>query len=247
MRIGIIVTGVTYRHPAVLAKMAATIDHISGGRLEMGIGGAWYELEHHQYGIEFPPIGQRLGMMGEAAQIMKSLWTQERTTFPGRHYQLADAMAEPKPLQERIPLWIGGSGEKVTMRWVAREADGWNTFIRDGLEGFEHKLAVLDQHCADVGRDRSDIRIQAVLPAVFGADEKEAQDQLRLRAEGQSTTAEAMAERGVLALTPEQAVEHLAPFIDRGLKDVLLMGRPPMDRRSLELLANEIAPALRAR
>jgi F420-dependent oxidoreductase-like protein len=247
LRIGIIVTGVTYRHPALLAKMAATIDHISGGRVEIGIGGAWYELEHNQYGIPFPPIGQRLAMMGEAAQIMKSLWTQERTTFNGTHYQLTDAMAEPKPLQQpRIPLWIGGSGEKVTMRWVAREADGWNTFLST-VDEFDHKLSVLDGHCKDVGRDRSDIRIQAVIRAVLGADEKEAQEQLAERAAGQGTTAEEMRARGVLALTPEQAVDYLAPYVDRGLRDMLLMGRPPMDRRSMELLAREVAPALRAR
>jgi F420-dependent oxidoreductase-like protein len=247
LRLGIIVTGVTYRHPALLAKMAATIDHISGGRVELGIGGAWYELEHNQYGIPFPPIGQRLAMMGEAAQIVKSLWTQERTTFAGRHYQLNEAMAEPKPLQRpRIPLWIGGSGEKVTMRWVAREADGWNTFLTP-LDAFDHKLAVLAQHCADVGRDPGEIRIQAVLRAVLGADEHEAEEQLRARATGQVTTVEAMRANGVQAFTPEQAVDFLAPYVDRGVKDILLMGRPPMDRRSLELLAHEVAPALRAR
>src|SRR6202046_4829586 len=157
LRCGIIVTGVTYRNPAVLANMAVTIDHVSGGRVELGIGGAWYELEHGQYGIPFPPIGQRLAMMGEAAQIIKSLWTQERTTFDGRHYQLRDAMCEPKPLQSSgIPLWIGGAGERVTLRHVAAFADGWNTFLMP-LDQFDHKLAVLDDHCADVGRPRSDI------------------------------------------------------------------------------------------
>jgi F420-dependent oxidoreductase-like protein len=247
LRIGMIVTGVTYRHPALMAKMAATIDHISGGRLEFGIGGAWYELEHSQYGIPFPPIGQRLGMMGEAAQIIKSLWTQERTSFDGRHYQLTDAMAEPKPLQRpRIPLWIGGSGEKVTLRWVAREADGWNTSLTP-LDAFDHKLGVLAQHCAAVGRDPSEIRIQGVLRAVLGADEHEAEEQLRARAMAQVTTVDEMRANGVQALTPEQAVAFLGPYVDRGLRDILLMGRPPMDRRSLELLAHEVAPALRAR
>jgi F420-dependent oxidoreductase-like protein len=247
LRIGIIVTGVTYRHPALLAKMAATIDHISGGRLELGMGGAWYELEHDQYGIDFPPIGKRLAMMGEAIQILKSLWSQERTTFAGEHYQLTDAMAEPKPVQKRIPLWIGGSGEKVTMRWVAREADGWNTFLRGGVDAFDHKLAVLEQHCADVGRDRSEIRIQSSVRAVLGANEREAADQLAARAASQNTTAEALREGGLLALTPEQAVDYLIPYVDRGVGDILLAARPPMDRRSLELFATEVAPALRAR
>lgn len=245
LRLGIMVTGVTYRHPALLANMAATIDHISGGRMELGIGGAWYELEHNQYGIPFPRAGQRLAMMGEAAQIVKSLWTQERTSFVGKHYQVIDARCEPKPLQQRIPLWIGGSGEKVTLRWVAREADGWNT-IMGPLDEFEHKLSILSQHCTDVGRDVAEIRIQAGLRAVIGGDEREAADQLAKSAEGQNSTAEKMAAAGVLALTPEQAVAYLKPYVALGVKDILLPGRIPMDRRTLELFASEVAPALRA-
>jgi F420-dependent oxidoreductase-like protein len=245
LRIGIIVTGVTYRHPAVVAKMAATIDHVSGGRLEFGIGGAWYELEHNQYGIPFPPIGQRLAMMGEAAQILKLLWTQERTTFAGRHYTLEDAMAEPKPLQQpRIPLWIGGSGEKVTMRHVAKEADGWNTFLSP-LPEFDHKLEVLRGHCNDVGRDPTDIRIQVVTQAVLGANEAEAEDQLRQRAENLNLEPSALRERGLLVHTPEQMVEHFRPYVERGVGDFLVGARPPMDRRTLELFAGEVAPALR--
>jgi F420-dependent oxidoreductase-like protein len=245
LRCGIIVTGVTYRSPAVLANMAVTIDHISGGRLEFGIGGAWYELEHNQYGIPFPPIGERLAMMGEAAVILKSLWSEPRTTFSGRYYQLKDAMCEPKPLQQpRIPLWIGGSGERVTLRHVAAQADGWNTFLMP-VEEFDHKLDVLDRHCRDVGRDRSDIRIQLVLQAVLGADEREAAEQLRARADALGMSADVLADR-VLAMTPAQLVEHLRPFIERGAGDFLLLARPPMDRRTLELFAGEVAGALRA-
>jgi F420-dependent oxidoreductase-like protein len=244
LRCGIIVAGVTYRWPAVLANMAVTIDHISGGRLELGVGGAWYELEHRQYGIPFPPIGQRLAMMGEAAVILKSLWTEPRMTFSGRHYQLQDAMCEPKPLQEpRIPLWIGGSGERVTLRHVAAQADGWNTFLMP-MDEFEHKLRVLDGHCQDVGRDRSEIRIQLVLQAVLGADAGEASAQLQARADGLGVEVESL--RGqVLAMTPEQLTEHLRPYVDRGVGDFLLMARPPMDRRTLELFAGEVAAALR--
>jgi F420-dependent oxidoreductase-like protein len=244
LRLGIIVVGVTYRSPALLAKMAATIDHISGGRLELGIGGAWYELEHDQYGIPFPPIGRRLAMMGEAAVILKSLWTEPRTTFDGRHYQLKDAICEPKPLQQpRIPLWIGGSGERVTLRHVAAEADGWNTFLSP-LEEFDHKLRVLDGHCADVGRDRAEIRLQLVLQAVLGADATEAEDQLRARAAGLGVEVDTIRER-VPAMTPEQLIDHLRPYITRGAADFLLLARPPIDRRTLELFAGEVAPALR--
>lgn len=244
LRIGIIVVGVTYRNPALLAKMAATIDHVSGGRLEFGIGGAWNEMEHEQYGIPFPPIGQRLGMMGEAAQILKSLWTQERTTFDGRYYQLKDAMAEPKPLQSpRIPLWIGGAGEKVTLRHVAREADGWNTFLSP-LDEFDHKLSVLDEHCRAVGRDRSEIRIQLTGQAVLGADEAEVKDQVRIRAEALRLEPEAFLQRAK-AMTPEQYIEYLKPYADRGVGDFLIGARPPIDRRTLELYASVVAPALR--
>jgi F420-dependent oxidoreductase-like protein len=244
LRCGIIVTGVTYRNPAVLANMAVTIDHVSGGRMELGIGGAWYELEHGQYGIPFPPIGARLAMMGEAAQILKSLWTQERTTFEGRHYQLHDAMCEPKPLQSpSIPLWIGGSGERVTLRHVAALADGWNTFLTP-LDEFDHKLAVLDGHCTAVGRSRSDIRIQLVLQAVLGANDAEISDQLGERADRFGLTADELRQR-VLAMTPDQLAEHLRPYIDRGVGDFLLMARPPMDLRTLELFAGEVAPTLR--
>jgi F420-dependent oxidoreductase-like protein len=244
LRCGVIVTGVTYRNPAVLANMAVTIDHVSGGRMELGIGGAWYELEHGQYGIPFPPIGQRLAMMGEAAQIIKSMWTQERTTFEGRHYQLRDAMCEPKPLQSpSIPLWIGGSGERVTLRHVAGLADGWNTFLTP-LDEFDHKLAVLDGHCADVGRPRSEIRIQLVLQAVLGADDAEISDQLRERADGLGVAVDELRER-MLAMTPGQLAEHLRPYVDRGVGDFLLMARPPMDLRTLELFAGEVASTLR--
>jgi F420-dependent oxidoreductase-like protein len=245
LRCGVIVAGVTYRNPAVLANMAVTIDHVSDGRMELGIGGAWYELEHGQYGIAFPSIGKRLEMMGEAAQILKSLWTQERTTFDGRHYQLRDAMCEPKPLQSSgIPLWIGGAGERVTLRHVAAFADGWNTFLMP-LDEFDHKLAVLDGHCADVKRPRSDIRIQLVLQAVLGVDDAEISEQLRERADQLDIEVDELRAR-VFAMTPGQLAEQLRPYVDRGVGDLLLMARPPMDFRTLELFAGEVATTLRA-
>jgi F420-dependent oxidoreductase-like protein len=245
LRIGIIVTGVTYRFPAVLANEAVTIDHVSDGRLELGIGGAWYDLEHNQYGIPMPTLGTRLAMMGESAVVLKSLWTQERTTFEGKHFHLRDAMCEPKPLQKpRIPLWIGGSGEKVTLRHVALEADGWNTFLMP-LDEFDHKLSVLDGHCADVGRSRSDIRIQLVMQAVLGASSAEAEEQLRARAAALHLEPDELRARGLMALTPGELAERLRPYVERGVGDFLLSARPPMDRRTLELFAGEVAPAMR--
>ncbi len=157
IRCGIVVTGVTYRHPAVLANMAATIDHVSGGRLEVGMGAAWWELEHQQYGIPFPRAGVRMDMLREACLILRSMWTERRTTFDGEHWHLRDALCEPKPVQSQLPLWIGGTGERRTLRIVAEVADGWNTFLTSEEE-YRHLLDVLETRCKDFGRDPADIR-----------------------------------------------------------------------------------------
>jgi F420-dependent oxidoreductase-like protein len=244
LRCGIIVLGVTYRHPAVVANAAATIDHISGGRLELGIGAAWYELEHEQYGIPFPPIGERMDMLDETCHIFRRLWTEQRTTFEGRHYQLRDALCEPKPVQERLPLWIGGSGERRTLRIVAEHADGWNTFVSTPEE-YRHKLDVLKRHCADVGRDPAEIRRQLVFRAILGEDEREAEERLRERAARTGADPEQLRE-GMIVAGPEQCVERLRPFLELGVRDFLVLARPPADLRTIELVANGVAPALRA-
>lgn len=157
-RIGCAVTGNTYRHPAVLAKAAVTVDHLSGGRLEFGLGAAWAEREHTMLGLELGTAGERLDRLEEACQVIRSLWTQPRTTFDGTHYRLIDAVAEPKPVQQPYPpIWIGGSGRKRTLRIVARHADVWNA-SGGSPEEVAELCAVLDQHCADVGRDPAAIR-----------------------------------------------------------------------------------------
>ncbi len=130
IRCGVLVVGNTYRRPAVLANIATTIDHVSGGRLELGVGAGWYEMEHEEYGIPFYTPGRRIRALGESGRILKSLWTERRTTFEARYYQLENALCEPKPVQQpSIPLWIGGAGERLTLRVVAEVADGWNTFF----------------------------------------------------------------------------------------------------------------------
>jgi F420-dependent oxidoreductase-like protein len=244
IRCGMIVIGVTYRHPAVLANQAATIDHISGGRLELGLGAAWYELEHEQYGIPFPRIGVRMDMLDEACRICRGLWTQETTTFEGRHWQLKEAWCEPKPLQSPLPLWIGGSGEKRTLRIVAEHANGWNTFLMDDDDAYRHKLGVLAGHCADVGRDPAEIRKQLVFRAILGADEREAEERLRERSAAAGVEPEQLRE-GMLVGTPEQCAERLAPLATLGVEDFLLLARPPADLRTMELVAKQVAPALR--
>lgn len=166
-RIGCMVTGNTYRHPGVLAKMAVTVDQISGGRLEFGLGAAWAENEHEMLGLEFGAVGERLDRLEEACQIITSLWTAPKTTFLGSHYRIEDAIAEPKPLQQPYPpIWIGGSGRKRTLRIVAQYADVWN--MAGGTPAELAELSqVLDRHCSDVGRDPAEIRrtVQVRLPA----------------------------------------------------------------------------------
>jgi F420-dependent oxidoreductase-like protein len=157
LRVGLMVTGNTYRHPAVLAKMGATVDHISGGRLDFGIGAGWNELEHTAYGIPLYAPGERIRRLGEACEVIRRMWTQEAPDFDGTSYQLKGARCEPKPLQKPYPPFvIGGSGEQLTLRVVAQYADIWN-YGGGTVEEFTHKNAVLDQHCAAIGRDPATI------------------------------------------------------------------------------------------
>ena len=169
MRIGTIVTGNTYRHPAVVAKMAADVDIVSGGRLICGMGAGWQENEHRAYGIEFFTTRERLERLDEACHVLKALWTESRATFKGRYYQLDDAPLMPKPLQRPHPeLMIGGGGEKVTLRIAARHADHWNVW--GGPETLRHKGKILDEHCAALGRDPEGIMHSANMPFLISED-----------------------------------------------------------------------------
>ena len=160
LRLGPLVTGNTYRHPAVLAKMAATVDHISEGRLVLGLGAGWQENEHRKYGLEFSTVGGRLSRLEEACQVIKALFTEESASFAGAHYQLSEAPLSPKPRQQRLPLMIGGGGEKVTLRIAARYADEWNVWGAPDL--LQRKMAILDRHCEALGRDPAEVQRSAV-------------------------------------------------------------------------------------
>ncbi len=165
LRVGIMVTGNTYRHPAVLANMGATIDILSNGRLDFGIGAGWNEMEHDMYGIPLYAPGERIRRMGEACEVIRLLWTQPKANFTGKYYQLHDALCEPKPIQKPYPPFtIGGSGEQLTLKMVARYADIWN-FVGGDIDVFHHKIAILHEHCHAIGRDPAAIRI-SVQPAM---------------------------------------------------------------------------------
>jgi F420-dependent oxidoreductase-like protein len=175
VRIGLLVTGATYRHPGVLAKIATTVDHLSAGRLEFGIGSGWAENEHSMLGIPFYTVAGRIRRMEETIEVCKRLWTEERATFEGKHFRLEEAIHEPKPIQKpHPPIWVGGSGEQLTLRVAAKHADVWNPSGGGGDPEEAARLsAVLDERCQEVGRDPAAIRrsvqhrFDAADPAAF--------------------------------------------------------------------------------
>jgi F420-dependent oxidoreductase-like protein len=245
IRLGSIVLGNTYRHPAVLAKTLTTIDIVSGGRLIAGIGGAWQKNEHDAYGIPFYTVGERLARLDEACQVLKAMWTQERSTFKGRYYQLDDAPASPKPVQKPYPeLLIGGGGEKVTLKIAAKHADHWNTWGGPRILGA--KNAILDQHCATVGRDPKKILRSAVMPLVI-SDDKADVEKVRQAAVKRMGFDEARAQDTILGGSVAQVQDTLGKLRDAGVGLLFLpsMFFPKDPRPLLDKFMAEVAPALR--
>ncbi len=172
VRLGAMVTGVTYRNPAHLAKIVTTLDVISGGRAILGIGGAWYDVEHEGLGFEFPPVGERLDRLEEALQICRAMFTEEAPSFEGRHYRIREARNVPRPVQAGgPPILVGGSGEKRTLKLVAQYADLCNIFGDPATVA--HKVEILRRHCADVGRDPADVTVSRLSTLVLTANAEE--------------------------------------------------------------------------
>ncbi len=170
VRLGVMVTGNTYRWPAVLAKMATTVDIVSGGRLILGIGAGWFEQEHREYGITFHTVGGRLRRLDESVQMIKQLWTEERASFKGRYYELREANFKPKPIQQpHPPILIGATGENMALGIVAKHAQIWNSFGTPDV--FRHKIARLTDHCERIGRDPASIEKSVLLTGGFAIDE----------------------------------------------------------------------------
>ncbi len=183
VRLGHLVLCVNYRPPTLLAKMAATLDVVSGGRLVVGLGAGWHQPEYEQYGYAFPPIGTRLAQLDETIEILRRMWTDERATFEGRHFAVRQTACVPKPVQRRVPILIGGGGEKVLLRLVARHADMWNNL---GVYHDEvaRKRDVLAGHCRAIGRDPSEIVVSQQTLAAIATDRSEARRRTeQLRAE----------------------------------------------------------------
>lgn len=241
LRFGTLVVCNSYRHPPLLAKMASTLDHLSDGRLEFGIGAGWYEHEYVAYGYDFPPIATRLAQLEETLQICTRLWTEERATFHGRHYRVERAWCNPKPLQRpHPPIMIGGGGEKVLLRLVAQYADRWN--FGGSVEDFRHKLAVLERHCAAVGRDPAAIEKSWFGNIIIEPDEARLQERLAKRAARGHGDAYGL---NALAGTPEQIVARLREYVAIGVTHFIGMFGRVEHLGATELFAAEVMKAFR--
>src|SRR5438874_1119385 len=246
IRVGTIVLGNTYRHPTVVAKMAAQVDIISGGRLLLGLGAGWQQNEHEAYGIPFYTMRERLERLDEACQVIRSLWKERRTTFEGRYYQLSDAPLDPKPVQTPHPeLMIGGGGERVTLRIVAKHADHWNCW--GGPRVLALKGKILDDHCSTLGRDPKTLKRSANM-ALLITDKKIEVDQLADTIAKRMGRHAADARDTCLAGTPDQIREQLRELKAAGGTALFIptMFRPLADlQRDMDRFIAEIAPAFR--
>lgn len=261
VRLGQMCTCMTYRNPAYLAKAAATIDVVSGGRLEMGIGGGWYEHEWRAYGYGFPEARVRLGRLRDGVEIFRQMWTKGTATYAGTHYTVDGAICAPRPLQgtsvpgsgaNGIPMWVAGGGEKVTLRIAAQYADYTNFF--GGVEEFRHKDAVLRRHCSALGRESDEIVRSMNFNIFIGRNDGEVADRLeqyvaRRAAAGlreDRVRAEVEALRGAAGVgTPEKVVEDLRAFGDVGLGyAITYFPEAAYDYSGIELFAREVIPEL---
>jgi F420-dependent oxidoreductase-like protein len=229
--IGTLVCGNTYRHPAILANQAATADLVSGGRIILGLGAGWQQNEHDKYGIELYSVGERLDRFAEACAIVRSLATQERTTFHGEHYQLTDAPMEPKPVGP-FPLLVGGGGEKRTLRIAAEHAQEWNVWSTP--EVFAHKSGVLDGHCHDIGRDPSEIH-RSTQALLFLSDDQEYLARMRDMDMPMPT----------LVGTPSEVVDIVGAYRDAGVDELIVpdftIGHGTRRTDTLDLFKEEVA------
>ncbi|MDP6094581.1 MAG: TIGR03560 family F420-dependent LLM class oxidoreductase [Gammaproteobacteria bacterium] len=240
VRLGTLVTGNTYRHPAVLANMVATLDNLSEGRVVLGVGSGWQQNEHEAYGIEYGTASSRLEMLDEACQIFKGLFNNDYFDFDGKHYQLTKAPLEPKPKQSNLPLMIGGGGEKFTLRIAAKYADEWNVW--GNVETLIHKMRILDQHCEAISRDPTEIERSAVALLFLTEDESAIK---RLKSTPMGMPA-------IIGGTSE-VIDIISAYRDAGVKELIvpdftlgkLIGAGQAKKDLMEKFITEVAPAFR--
>jgi F420-dependent oxidoreductase-like protein len=221
IKIGTMVTGVTYRHPGILVKTATTLDVLSHGRAYLGIGAAWNEEEHRGLGVPFPPLAERFERLEEALQIALQMWAGDEKPYEGKHYQLARPLNSPQVVQKpHPPILIGGTGERKTLRLVAQYGDACNLFARLGKDQLQHKLDILRDHCQSVGRPYEQI-------------EKTTLDSFSLTRDGRDSTT-----------TPAEAIERFAELAAMGIDQAIFSLRNVYDLEPFDLLATEVVPAV---
>jgi alkanesulfonate monooxygenase SsuD/methylene tetrahydromethanopterin reductase-like flavin-dependent oxidoreductase (luciferase family) len=237
-----------FRNPALTAKMATTLDHISGGRAYLGIGSAWNETEAAAFGIEFGESpGERLRWLREALPVMRGMLNGEQPSATGPRYSVANVRNDPPPLQRQLPLLIGGGGEKVTLRLVARYGDAMNIGFAAGLEGFQRKEAALRRHCEEVGRDHREIERTLNTGPIVIRDSKEEAAAVLHGIYRHNGGAETWAGRPASAQptgSPEQIVETLLPFVAEGYRHVIVGFPSPYDEETMVRMASEVRPML---
>jgi F420-dependent oxidoreductase-like protein len=244
LQLGLMVGGVTYRNPALHAKITTTLDVISGGRAIHSLGGAWFEDEHRAYGFDFPSLGERLERLGEALQIARAMFTQEPASFEGRHYRIENALNNPRPLRGDIPILVGGSGERKTLRLVAQYADACNIF--GDPERVRHLLGVLDDHCEAVGRDPSEITKTRLGTLAIARTHEEAERALAAWPDRANLPAERL--QAVLTLgDPDEIGEQVQALLDAGLDGLIFHLPNPYDLETVALAGETLNAAFASR
>jgi len=247
VRLGLMVGANTFRNPGLVAKLATTLDHISGGRAICGLGGAWFEYEHSRHGIEFGQSpGQRLNWLDEAAFTVRTLLDGGTVTSPeGGHYAFDKLRHDPLPIQKHLPLMIGGSGERKTLRTIARYADMWNGM--GATETLRRKVAVLEQHCADVGRDPAEIVRTVGYKPIIRVDERAAQELWRAQmAHNRTPMSRVDDDVTFMVGTPEQVAERLIEAKELGFTDAIAELAAPFDDETIERLMTDVKPLVEA-
>ena len=251
IRFGPLVTSVTFRHPSMVARMAAQIDQLSGGRFVLGMGAGWNVDEHEAFGIRFPPARERLDRLAEAVQIVQALWGDGPASFEGRHYRLHEAECYPKPVQQPLPVLVGGNGERRTLRIVAEHANEWNA-IALSPDAYLAKREVLERHCAEVGRDPQEIGRSMMVGYLVATDDAALRDRVHALTAvdhpsvmGFADADEALAKlrrRSWLVGTPGEIVDRIGRYEDAGIDRIMLHHLNMQDFDSLELLAADVLP-----
>ncbi|MFQ5874633.1 MAG: TIGR03560 family F420-dependent LLM class oxidoreductase [Dehalococcoidia bacterium] len=249
IRFGPMVSPVTFRHPAVLAKMAASIDRLSDGRLELGLGAGWNDREHAAFGVPYPPLSDRFEMLEESIKLTRALWTEDNVTFKGKHYHLDAVACHPKPVQKPPPpIIVGGNGKRCTLPIAAAYADEWNGTLQLP-SSYRTRVEILRAKCEEIGRDPANLRCSLMVPLLIGRSESELGARLERIAgimakypDMKKATPASLAEQGWLSGMPSQVVEQMQHFEEAGVERFMLQLFDYDDLEVLDIVAQDAMP-----